>query len=420
MNKIVVTGGEPLCGEVLIGGSKNAALPLLFAGILTGEVCVFSGLPRVGDILLTLEILRALGARIRFLAGGDVAIDYSSVKPALPPQTLTGAIRGSVYLLGACLGRFGEASLGGVGGCDFGTRPIDQHLLGFGAMGAVMTEAPTHLTLRAEKGLYGVDFKLKMPSVGATANLLMAAVGAEGTTVIRGAAAEPHVAALCDFLVATGATIEGQGSDTLTVKGKRPLHGCRFTVIPDMIEAGTYLACAMATGGRVTVKGVEPAHLDAPLEIFREMGASIALGVDEITLHAPQKYRCVALETGPYPAFPTDLHPQIAALFALGGRATGKGRIAERVWQSRFRYLEELGKMGAAFTVDGSDAVICPAPLHAATVRAPDLRGGAALLIAALGIKGESTITNAAALYRGYEHLGAKLSALGAHILVLG
>jgi len=420
MNKIVVKGGAPLCGEVLIGGSKNAALPLLFAGILTGEVCVFSGLPRVGDVLLALEILRALGARIHFACGGDVSVDYSAVAPHLPPQNLSAAIRGSVYLLGACLGRFGQAKLGGVGGCDFGTRPIDQHLLGFAAMGAEVCEQPTHLSLTAKKGLHGVDFRLKMPSVGATANLLMAATGAEGTTVIRGAAAEPHVAALCDFLVAAGATVEGQGSDTLTVKGKKPLHGCRFTVIPDMIEAGTYLACAMATGGRVSVKNVAPDHLAAPLALFREMGATAAVGVDGITLHAPPRYRCVAVETGPYPAFPTDLHPQFAALFALGERAVGEGSVTERVWQSRFRYLEELAKMGARFTVDGINAAITPMPLHAATVRAPDLRGGAALLIAALATGGESEITNAAVLRRGYEHLEAKLSALGANVRVLG
>lgn len=421
MNKILVTGGEALYGEVLIGGSKNAALPLLFAGILTGEICVFEGLPRVGDVLLALEILRALGARIRFISGGDVAIDYSDVRPDLPPENLTGAIRGSVYLLGACLGRFGQAQLGGVGGCDFGTRPIDQHLLGFAAMGAAEAHTPQgSMRLTADKGLCGVDHKLKMPSVGATGNLLMAATGATGTTVIRGAAAEPHVAALCDFLVAAGAHIEGQGSHTLTVIGKKPLHGCRFTVIPDMIEAGTYLACAMATGGCVRVKNVAPTHLETPLALFREMGASVAVGADEITLQAPQKYRALAFETGPYPAFPTDLHPQLAALFTIGARAVGTGRVTECVWQSRFRYLEELAKMGARYTLDDTTATITPSPLCAATVRAPDLRGGAALLIAALAAKGQSEITNAAVLRRGYEHLEAKLRALGANVRVLG
>ena len=420
MNKIVVMGGQQLCGEVLIGGSKNAALPLLFAGILTGEVCVFVGLPRVSDVLLALEILRALGARIRFQGGGEVEINYRDMQPRLPPSTLTAAIRGSVYLLGALLGRFGRAQLGTVGGCDFGTRPIDQHLLGFAAMGAVESTANGVLSLAAEKGLTAADFTLKMPSVGATCNLLLAAVGATGTTVIRGAAAEPHVAALCDFLVAAGAKIEGQGSDTLTVVGGTPLHGCRFTVIPDMIEAGTYLAMAMATGGRVSALGVQPSHLEAPLAIFRRMGATVAVEAEAVTLHAPPCYRSVAITTGPYPAFPTDLHPQIAALFAIGDRAEGQGSVTECVWESRFRYLTELQKMGAASEVLGATATITPVPLHAATMRAPDLRGGAALLIAALSQKGQSEITNAALLRRGYEHLEAKLQSLGAAVRVLG
>ena len=419
MNKILVTGGKQLSGEVLIGGSKNAALPLLFAGILTGDVCVFEELPRVSDVLLTLEILRALGARIRF-GGSAVEIDYREVQPRLPSCTLTSAIRGSVYLLGALLGRFHAAHLGTVGGCDFGTRPIDQHLLGFAAMGALESTANGVLSLAAEKGLTAADFTLKMPSVGATCNLLMAATGADGTTVIRGAAAEPHVAALCDFLVAAGAKIEGQGSDTLTVVGGKALRGCRFTVIPDMIEAGTYLAMAMATGGRVGVCGVQPSHLEAPLAVFREMGATVAVEAAAVTLHAPPCYRAVRVTTGPYPAFPTDLHPQVAALFAIGARAKGKGTIVEGVFEGRFRYLAELQKMGADYTVSGNRAEILPSPLHGAEMRAPDLRGGAALLIAALATDGQSEITNAALLRRGYEHLEAKLQSLGAAVRVLG
>ena len=420
MNKIIVRGGKPLSGRVEIGGSKNAALPLLFAGILTGDVCVFYALPRVSDVLLTLEILRCLGARIRFAEGGAVTVDYRDIRPVLPSHTLTGAIRGSVYLLGAMLGRFGKAALAGAGGCDFGLRPIDQHLAGFAAMGAVEHTADGVLCLTAEKGLSPVEFQLKMPSVGATANLLMAATSAKGTTVIKNAAAEPHVAALCDFLIGAGAEITGVHTDTLTVRGGKPLHGCTFTVIPDMIEAGTYLAAAMACGGRVTVLGTDPTHLGATLAALGEMGATLLVGEREVTIIAPDSYRSISLETGPYPALPTDLHPQLATLFAIGGRAVGVGRMTERVWQSRFRYTEELLKMGASLSVDDTLLTVRPAPLHAATVHAPDLRGGVALLIAALATEGQSVITNAAVIGRGYEHLEAKLQALGANVRVLG
>ncbi|MBQ3064245.1 MAG: UDP-N-acetylglucosamine 1-carboxyvinyltransferase [Clostridia bacterium] len=419
MNKIVVRGGKPLSGSVEIGGSKNAALPLLFAGILTGEVCVFYALPRVSDVLITLEILRCLGARIRFAEGGAVTVDYTDIRPVLPSPTLTGAIRGSVYLLGAMLGRFGKAYLAGAGGCDFGLRPIDQHLAGFAALGAEEQTMDGVLTLSAEV-LKSADITLKMPSVGATANLLMTATSAKGRTVIKNAAAEPHVGALCAFLTAAGAEIEGVDGDTLTVVGGKPLHGCSFTVIPDMIEAGTYLAAAMACGGRVTVKNTDPTHLGATLAAFDEMGATLLVGEREITLVAPDTYRGISLETGPYPALPTDLHPQLATLFAIGGRAVGEGTMNERVWQSRFRYTEELLKMGASLSVADTVLTVRPAPLHATTVRAPDLRGGVALLLAALATEGQSIITGAAVIGRGYEHLEAKLTALGADVRVIG
>ena len=420
MNKIVVRGGRPLSGRVEIGGSKNAALPLLFAGILTGDVCVFYALPRVSDVLLALEILRCLGARIRFAEGGAVTVDYTDIRPVLPSATLTGAIRGSVYLLGAMLGRFGKAALAGAGGCDFGLRPIDQHLAGFAALGVTEQALDGVLRLEATEGLHSAEINLKMPSVGATGNLLMAATAARGATVIRNAAAEPHIAALCDFLICAGAEIEGVHTDTLIVRGGKPLHGCHFTVIPDMIEAGTYLAAAMACGGRVTVTGADPTHLGATLAALGEMGATLLVGESEITLVAPRCYQAVSLETGPYPALPTDLHPQLATLFAIGGRAVGEGSIIERVWQSRFRYTEELLKMGASLSVKDIVLTVTPAPLHAATMRAPDLRGGVALLLAALATEGQCTITNAAVIGRGYEHLEAKLQGIGADVRVIG
>ena len=420
MNKILVNGGERLCGEVQIGGSKNAALPLLFAGILTGDTCVFSSLPRVSDVLVTLEILRFLGARIHFAKNGDVVIDYSDMRPLMPSGRLTGAIRGSVYLLGAMLGRFGRVTLARSGGCDFGTRPIDQHLMGFSLLGAAERSAEGKLSLVAANGLCGREICLKMPSVGATANLMMAATAATGKTVIRNAAAEPHIAALGDFLQRAGARISGVGTDTVIVEGAKPLSGCAVKVIPDMIEAGTYLCAAMATGGEVTVRGVHTDELGSVLATLDAMGAYLQTGADFVTLAAPREYTAVSITTGPYPAFPTDLHPQFAALFSLGDRAVGVGKITEAVWQERFRYTEELKKMGAVVDISGKEARFYPARLSPSLVRSPDLRGGAALLIAALSVHGRTEITNAATIGRGYEHLESKLHRLGADVRVIG
>ena len=415
MQRVIVSGGERLAGEVQIGGSKNAALPLLFGGIVTGQECVFSALPRVSDVLRSLEILHAMGAKIRFYENKEVSVDYRGVRPVLPPVHLTSAIRGSTYLLGALLARFGKAQLGGAGGCDFGQRPIDQHLAGFTALGARIEEGEM-LCITAPQGLAGADFTLAMPSVGATANLILAAVGAGGVSVIRNAAAEPHVVALCEFLCAAGARIEGIGTETVRVFGGFPLCGVSHRIIPDMIEAGTYLCAGMACGGPVVVRDVCPSHLGALLSAFGEMGGEVACGEDWIRVSCPEQYRNICVETAPYPGFPTDLHPQLTALFSLGGRAMGEGRMCEKIWRERFRYVQGLQKMGADITVEGECVSVRPVPLHADCVRAPDLRGGAALLLAALAINGKSEITNAGMLARGYEHLEEKLAALGARV----
>ncbi|MBE6702610.1 MAG: UDP-N-acetylglucosamine 1-carboxyvinyltransferase, partial [Ruminococcaceae bacterium] len=272
MNKILVDGGKRLSGDVIIGGSKNAALPILFGGIVTGGTCVFSGLPRVSDVLRTLEILKCLGARICFLSGGDVRVDYSTVRSCAPPAHLCSSIRGSTYLLGAMLTRFGRAELPGAGGCDFGSRPIDQHLMGFERMGAVARSRGERVLIEAPSGLYGAPIALSMPSVGATANLMIAATLAKGETVIENAAAEPHVKALADFLICAGARISGVGSDRITVVGVSELHGARNRIIPDMIEAGTYLCAGVACGGPVRVSPVCPDHLGALLDAFTAMG----------------------------------------------------------------------------------------------------------------------------------------------------
>lgn len=416
MQKIVVQGGAPLSGMVTVGGSKNAALPLLFAGILTADECVFHQLPRVSDVLRALEILKSLGAKIRFFSSGEVTVDYRGVTPLTPPAEETLAIRGSTYLLGSMLGRFGVATLAGAGGCDFGSRPIDQHLAGFAALGAGNEEENGVLRVSAIKGLHPAEFRLAMPSVGATANLMMAMTAVPGESVIRNAAAEPHVGALAAFLTAAGAKIKGAPGETVRIDGGKPLYGCEFTVIPDMIEAGTYLAFGMACGGRVTVQNTAPEDLGAVLETIRKMGGKVIVADRAVTVISDGKYRGTDLVAAPYPAFPTDLQPQFAALLALGGHCEGESCVTDTVFPTRFRYAEELCRMGARMEVEKNTVHIRPAELTAGEATAPDLRGGAALLLAALATEGESTIRRAALIGRGYEHLAAKLGALGARV----
>ncbi|MBQ9098574.1 MAG: UDP-N-acetylglucosamine 1-carboxyvinyltransferase [Clostridia bacterium] len=419
MEKIIVNGGRRLSGEVMIGGSKNASLPILFGGIVTGGCCVFSRLPRVSDVLRTLEILKCLGARIRFLQGGDVRVDYSTVRAGSPPHTLTSAIRGSTYLLGAMLARFGRAELLGAGGCDFGARPIDQHLMGFSMMGAASTCIGDRVIITAPpEGLHAARIVLAMPSVGATANLMIAAAVLPEESIIENAAAEPHVSALADFLQRAGAEIEGVGTDTIRIKGGK-LCGTHYRMIPDMIEAGTYLCMGAACGGPVRVRGVDPKHLSALIHTLRRMGITVETDRESVTASAFDGYRCTNVVTAPYPDFPTDLHPQIAALMALGPRASGGGSVTENVFDSRFRYVEELKQMGASLIAENRTLKITPTTLHAACVTSPDLRGGAALLLAALATKGESEICNAATVGRGYEHLEQKLRGIGAEVSVI-
>jgi len=413
MERIVIHGGMRLKGSVRIGGSKNAALPILFAGILTGDVCTFSNLPRVSDVLLTLEILRFLGARIRFLPSGEVVVDYSDVTPREVPYGMTACMRGSVYLLGALLGRFGRGSLAGAGGCNFGNRPIDQHLYGFTRLGATVVEDEEKGVILTSSGLSGCEIHTTMPSVGATANLLMAATGAVGETVLSNAALEPHVQALVDFLRQCGAAVTSSREGELRIKGGSRLHGCHFRMIPDMIEAGTYLCMGAACGGSVRVLDVVPAHLSALLGVLEDMGAAVRREQYAVTVTAQQPLRGASVTTGPYPAFPTDLQPQISALCCL---ARGESHVRETVFESRFGYTGELLKMGADITLGESEAHIVGGTLHPAMMTSPDLRGGAALLLAALATRGRSEIMGAATIARGYEHLSQKLTALGARV----
>ena len=407
MHTMTIRGGVPLSGTLDISGSKNAALPILFATVLCGGACTLHRIPQISDTELALQILSRMGASVT-RRGETVICDTTLLRPELPDPALTAKMRASCYLLGALLGRFGRAWLCGVGGCDFGVRPIDLHLRAFEALGARREGE-----LLCADRLRGSTLSFPFPSVGATVNLLLAAVCAEGETVLRGAAREPHIVDTVRFLRACGASIAGEGSDTLRIFGGRPLHPAEYTVTGDMIEAGTYLCAVAATGGSVTLRGVRREQLSAPLAVLSAMGVTPVCGDDSITLtrEPGRPLRGCPIVTAPYPGFPTDLQPPFAALLT---RTETGGSITERVWADRFRYARELAAMGARLLCEGDTLTVLPSPLHGARVCAPDLRGGAALVIAALCASGETVITDADRIARGYAALPEKLRALGA------
>ncbi len=415
MDKLRIRGGKPLFGEVNISGMKNSALPVLFGTVATGGICVISNVPDVSDISLTLEILRSIGAKVRFETTDRVVIDTREVVMKSPPMEYVGKMRASTYLIGAMLGRFGEALVGYPGGCDFGVRPIDQHIKGFEHLGArVEYDDNANLHATAEKGLKGNMIYLDVASVGATINVMLAAVFAEGVTVIENAAREPHIVDMASFLNACGADVCGAGTGMIRIRGVKELHGCQYELAPDMIEAGTYMAAVAAAGGSVTVKRVIPKHMEAISHKLREIGLSVTASDDSITVISDRVYRATTIKTNPYPGFPTDMHPQFSAVLAL---ARGISSISEGIWGARFKYAEELKKMGADIVVDNGAAHITGVPsLHGAAVKGSDLRAGAALVIAALAAEGESEVSGLEFLDRGYEDIVGKLKRLGADI----
>ncbi len=415
MDKLMIRGGKPLYGEIDISGMKNSALPVLFGTVATGDICVIGNVPDVSDIALTLEILRAIGAKVRFVTADSVLIDTREVMMKSPPMEYVGKMRASTYLIGAMLGRFGEALVGYPGGCDFGVRPIDQHIKGFEHLGArVEYDDNANLHATAEQGLKGNMIYLDVASVGATINIMLAAVFAEGVTVIENAAREPHIVDMASFLNACGADISGAGTGMIRIRGVKALHGCNYELAPDMIEAGTYMAAVAAAGGSVTVRRVIPKHMEAISQKLREIGLEVTATDSTITVTSDRNYRATNIKTNPYPGFPTDMHPQFSAVLSL---ARGISSISEGIWGARFRYAEELKKMGADIVVDnGSAHITGVSSLKGATVKGSDLRAGAALVIAALAAEGESEISGLEFLDRGYEDLVGKLKNLGADI----
>ncbi|MCK9223019.1 MAG: UDP-N-acetylglucosamine 1-carboxyvinyltransferase [Limnochordia bacterium] len=407
-----IVGGIPLEGEVMISGAKNSASVLLPACLLTSETCILDNVPEITDVDTLLGILTQLGARIE-KQDDEVLVNSASIYEPVVPYDLARKLRASSLFLGPLLARFKEAKVAMPGGCDIGSRSLDLHIKGLRALGAEISVEHGYLVGKASK-LQGCEIYLDFPSVGATENLMMAASLAEGTTVIQNAAKEPEIVDLANFLTAIGARVRGAGTDVLRIEGAEKLGGVRHTVIPDRIEAGTYLLAGLITGGRVTVCNVIPKHLEAVVAKLEETGAMFEVGEEEITCWCTGRLRSVQVKTMPYPGFPTDLQPQLTALLML---CEGTGIVNERVFEDRFGHIDELRRLGGDIKTDGQTAVVNGVTaLLGAPVKAADLRMGAALILAALAAQGESLVDGVNHIDRGYGHLERKLAGIGANI----
>ena len=408
-------GGTRLSGHVNISGAKNAAVAILPASLLVDGVCRIENVPDISDVRLLLEILRNMGANIRRFGRNTLEIDCSHVRNATAPIDLVRRIRASYYLIGAELGRFGHARVAMPGGCNFGVRPIDQHIKGMTAMGANVEVKNGFVYADTPDGrLHGAKVYLDKVSVGATMNIIIAATLARGRTVIENAAREPHIVDLANFLNSMGADIRGAGTDSIRIQGVERLHGGTYSVIPDQIEAGTYMTACAAAGGEVLLTNVIPRHLECISAKLREMGVTVVEGGDSVLVRSNGRLRHTNVKTQPYPGFPTDMQPQITTVLAL---ASGTSTVTEGVWDSRYRYVGELTRMGAQIRVEGRTAIVEGVErLTPANIQAYDLRAGAAMLIAALAADGVSEITNVQYIERGYEDIIGKLRALGAKI----
>ena len=414
MDKFVITGGNPLKGEIRIGGAKNAAVAIIPAVILAGDVCRLENLPNISDVAVLGKLLQELGAVVTRVNKSTLEIDPRPINTYIARHDLVRNMRASYYLYGALLGRFNKARVPMPGGCFFGIRPIDLHLKGFEALGATAKVVENGMvSLDAEK-LVGNRIYLDIVSVGATINIMLAAVRAEGVTVIENAAREPHIVDLANFLNSMGANIMGAGTSVIKIHGVKDLHGTTYSIIPDQIEAGTYMAAAAATGGDVTITNVTPKHLESITARLRQMGATIEEFDDSLRVTRTGPLQACNLKTMPHPGFPTDMQPQAAILLSV---AKGISIVTEGVWDNRFQYCDELRKMGASVSVDGKIAVFQGVEkLMGAPVRATDLRAGAAMIIAALIADGVTEIEQIFHIERGYEDIVDKLRGVGAQI----
>ena len=413
MEKFVISGGNSLKGTVRISGAKNAAVAILPAVLLADSPCIIENIPNISDVTNILIAMESLGANIKNINKSTVQIDPTHVNSYLVSKKMAEGMRASSYFLGALLGRMRKARVALPGGCNFGVRPIDQHIKGFEALGATITLENGLIEATAQE-LYGSSVYLDVVSVGATINIILAAVKAKGLTVIENAAREPHIVDLANFLNSMGANIMGAGTNIIKIRGVDSLRGTDYSIIPDQIEAGTYMAAAVATKGDVLIDNVTPKHLDSIIAKLKEMGAEITEYDEAVRVVMNRRPKKCNVKTMPHPGFPTDMQPQITTVLAL---AEGVSIVTEGVWDNRFKYVDELTRMGADIQVDGKMAVVTGVEsLVGAPVKAVDLRAGAAMLIAGLATDGITEIEEIERIDRGYEDVVAKLTALGANI----
>ena len=413
MEQYVIKGGTPLRGEVDISGAKNAALALIAAAIMTDETVVIDNLPDVRDINVLLQAIEGIGAVVVRLTRNSVKINAGTISSVTVDYEYIRKIRASYYLLGALLGRFNEAEVALPGGCDIGTRPIDQHIKGFKAMGAEVKIEHGMIKTKAEE-LLGNHIYMDVVSVGATINIMLAAALAKGNTILENAAKEPHVVDVANMLNSMGANIKGAGTDVIRIKGVEKLHKTEYSVIPDQIEAGTFMCAAAATRGDVLVKNVIPKHLEAITAKLLEIGCTIEEYDDAVRVIGTDNLKCTQVKTLPYPGYPTDMQPQIVVTLAI---SQGTSIVTESIFENRFKYVAELNRRGANIKVEGNTAIIDGVSGYTgAEINAPDLRAGAALVIAGLVAKGFTTIDDIKYIQRGYENFEVKLRNLGANI----
>ena len=413
MDKYVIKGGNPLVGEVEIAGAKNAALPIISAAIMANEPVTLENLPDVNDINVLLESIEKIGARVERLDRHTVRINGATIRDFSVDYEYIKKIRASYYLLGALLGKYRSAEVPLPGGCNIGSRPIDQHLKGFRAIGADVTISHGTIFARAAH-MHGAHIFMDIVSVGATINLMMAASRADGRTIIENAAKEPHVVDAANFLNSMGANIKGAGTDVIRIVGVPSFHGCTYSIVPDMIEAGTYMCAAAATKGDIVIKNIIPKHLDSISAKLTEIGCQIEEFDDSVRVVASRRLSRTHVKTQPYPGFPTDMQPQIGVVLSL---SSGTSIVTESIFENRFKYVDELARMGANIKVEGNTSIIDGVPqLTGARITSPDLRAGAALVIAALAAEGCTVIDDIVYIQRGYEDFEGKLRSLGAEI----
>ena len=420
MEKYVIKGGQILEGEVTIAGAKNAALGILAAAVLTDEECIIENVPNVEDTKVLLHAIEGLGAKVKYIDSHTVSINAGTIcgnEDLCVDDQYIRKIRASYYLLGALLGKYKYAQVALPGGCEIGLRPIDQHIKGFEALGATVDIVNGGMVRAKADNLVGNHVYMDVVTVGATINIMLAAVLAEGKTTIENAAKEPHIVDVANFLNSMGANIKGAGTDVIRIRGDQKLKGTEYSIIPDQIEAGTFMTMAAATKGNVLIKNVIPKHLEAISSKLNEIGAKVIEYDDAVRVMADGRLKSTQIKTLPYPGFPTDMQPQMAVTLAL---SKGTSIITESIFENRFKYVSELSRMGARIKVEGNSAVINGIEGYTgASLVAPDLRAGAALVIAALAAEGFSTVEDIKYILRGYEDFDGKIRSLGGQISVV-